>query len=139
MLPIAEYPPFRFCQFGIGLDVAFLVSPALFKPELGVARWCLVVRRAPVPEASIDEHCDFRAREDDVGSPAYVTDRSDRYAIPKTESMQTTTYGEFMGGVTATIRLHRGACAWRAHPGFGATKWRVDSPAGHGLILSPPQ
>lgn len=48
--------------------IAGLVSLDLVGPELGVCRWRLIVARAAMPEAPVDEHGDPRTFEDYVGS-----------------------------------------------------------------------
>lgn len=68
MFPETQHSPTCLDQLAVGVHVALTVPPHLVGPEACVGlRGCVVVGAA-VPEATVHEHRDLRAGEDQVSS-----------------------------------------------------------------------
>lgn len=106
MFPEAQDCPAGSREYIIGVGIPHLVAFDLLSPIIGVGFRRYEVFGAAVPKAAIDEDCDLRLREDDVGM---TTDRAigpNIRSVPQTACMQNPADGEFRFGVPSPVRLH---------------------------------
>ena len=67
MLPNTKHTPFTFSQCGENESVAILISRNFSFPIGHVARWHSTMSCATVPEASINEECNFLVSKNKIG------------------------------------------------------------------------
>ena len=72
MLPYPDNAPPSFSQALAYELISFDISVELGSPVCRVSSWCIAMVGASMPETSIHEHSDALAREDDIGTDAYV-------------------------------------------------------------------
>ena len=65
--PVPKHIPPRRIERSVVSLIASVVLTELLSPEREVVRWCGVMIGTPVPETSVDEDCDFRANEAEIG------------------------------------------------------------------------
>lgn len=65
--------------------------------------------RAPVPEASVNEHRDARRAEDEISAPADVRQRATINGEAQPQTMDLSTDDSLRAGVTARLPLHANA------------------------------
>jgi hypothetical protein len=106
MLPEAQHGEAECLQFGCGVSISDLVLLDLPRPELCVGLRCLVMLRAPVPVAAIDEHIEVHPREGDVRTTSTIEREDLADSEPQTRAMQSRPDAEFWLGVPTPIRLH---------------------------------
>jgi hypothetical protein len=102
VLPNAKDPPACCVKVGVHRGVTGTVAFDFLPPELGSrCRW-LVVLRATVPEAAINEDCNSAAREDEVGSACKLGVED----ISETDRKAELAQGHFWLGVVSTVARH---------------------------------
>lgn len=75
---------------GVGMAIPRNVAGKFGRPPLAVVRWLGGMRRATVPEASINHHGDFRSGEEQIGAtPGQPRERGIN-AVPQPASVQVT-------------------------------------------------
>lgn len=82
MLPDPQHSPACIGQCSVHAPVALDVPQQLWNPVLAIALWDLLVIWAPMPEASVDEHCQPASSEHDVRAHAHSID-SEQQVLPE--------------------------------------------------------
>lgn len=72
MFPMADYSPAGGGEPSVGLGVALTVLYNLQIPVVAVGSWALIVIRATMPKAAVNEDRDLGPGEDDVGCATQV-------------------------------------------------------------------
>lgn len=118
MLPETKDCPAGIAKSSTGVRVTLDVSRDLLTPIHRVRPGCDEALRAPVPEASVDEHCNPASGKDDVGAAAKVRAvRRVINAIPQPRGMQETAEADFRLRVATTVGPHRTPSAVAARRG----------------------
>jgi len=71
-----------------------------------------------VPEAPVNEDCDFRAAEDEISSPPDFNKWARRDTITHTHGMNRTSHSHLRLGVSWFVALHHSPNRRRCGPGF---------------------
>lgn len=116
MLPDTGYDPAHLPKPSISVAVPFCIAQDLGPPPLGVGLWPRGVMWASVPEASVNEHCESVAREDDVASSPQPWQRVID-TVPMTSPVESLTQGKLTGGVAPLRSTH-------PRPRFRVRRWR---------------
>lgn len=119
VLPDPQADPSGFSKLLIGFLITLSISPHLLRPELSIRGSDGVVLWAPVPEASVDEDCDPRPPEDEVGGTAQTLQRGCRDSVAQPKRMNGRPQCQFRPGIPTSICLHGGPDPSRGSPGFG--------------------
>lgn len=109
VLPHAVNVPTRFGENTVVSAVAFDVGLQLFSPPARVGSRLSRVSRTAVPEATINEHGDPRAHEDDVSSTPYAGYRSVIDAVTQSASVELSAKRKLGPRVASTVGAHRRA------------------------------
>ena len=133
MLPTSDHQPSVGRQLLVDSPIPLLVCGELWSPVRDVRSRRRAMKWASVPEASINEDCDPRAREDYVGmdeKPAHSDARV--FAKPQTSPVKFRAYGHFRLRIDASVAAAHFRCSLRRWRGIG----RTDPPAQADASLS---
>jgi hypothetical protein len=117
VLPDPNRLPTGVSQALIGVGIASPITRHFVGPILAIPDSRGVMFGAAMPEAPVEEDCDFRPTEDQVGRAAESWKGSSGDSISEPESMDRSAKRELGGCVTALVRLHA-----RAHTGIGGPR-----------------
>lgn len=106
MLPEAQHPPTLRFEHSRRVAVAFSVRGELGSPPVTVASRARSVLRTPVPEATVDEHCQPLARKRDIDGPSALAWDGEGDPVPEAARMKLTTERNFRSGVASTSSRH---------------------------------
>lgn len=106
MFPYTNGDPAGRTKCFVSLQISFAVAPNLLSPEVRVRASDSVMLGTAVPEATVDEHGDFRACENQVGAAIEGSEGARIDAIAEPCCMNGATKGEFRFGVAPPVRLH---------------------------------
>ena len=106
MLPESQDEPARLGEQLVGLAIPYAIARDLRPPIVGIGLGFLVVRRAAMPVAAINEHGDPRRPEHEVGGPAKPSEWPDRDPVAETAAVDQRTNEEFGSSVSALVGEH---------------------------------
>lgn len=109
MLPESDDVPSCVAQVVVGLAIALEIASQFGFPPGGVVGGLCSVLGAGVPEATVDEHCDPSACEEDVSSPARQPRQRRIDPEPPPAGMQEAAQGNLGLGVASALTAHSGA------------------------------
>lgn len=108
MLPVSSHRPPQTDQPLIRLKIACPIARDLGAPVIGIRLRHDEVLRATMPEATIQEHCNARFREDDICTTTLVRGvRCEVHSISNSGREQFRPHLAFDRRVLSSVRLHR--------------------------------
>ena len=124
VLPEAQCQPPCFFQCGIDFSIALYISGDFGRPVRLVRLRLLIVLRASVPEAAVDEHRHLSRAKHDVSSAPDAREGALVNPVAQTGTVQQGTQSKLRLGVSALVPLH--GLAVRRRRGPGAVRRRPD-------------
>jgi hypothetical protein len=114
-----DAPPIR-DQHLVSLDISFPIARNLCIPVIAIDSRPLVVHRAPVPEAPVDEYSESCAGEDDVCGAPECGQRSEVDSVTKPLRMQELSDQQLGQSVSTLVRHHAAPVSFGRRPRFSA-------------------
>ncbi len=125
MLPNLNYGPASFLQPTTASSVALGVCSKLGCPPTPILLRRRPVDRALMPEAAINENCNFQSQEDHIGALAHARNWRNVDSVPQPRAIELSAQFQFTPSISPPHSAHSATRVWRRRGRFDLPSWHL--------------